>query len=103
WSDDGESLRDESVAEPSHSPADVVLTNVVKRFGDRLILNRVSLTARAGETVALIGPSGGGKSTLLRCVNGLTPFEDGEIRIGSHVLRARDNCRAAVQQLRQTF
>ena len=87
----------------SDRPADVVLTDVVKRFGDRLILDHVCLTVRAGETVALIGPSGGGKSTLLRCVNGLVPFDEGEIRVGSHALGGRangQNHRATLQQLR---
>ncbi len=86
--------------------ADVTLTDVVKRFGDRLILDHVSLTVRSGETVALIGPSGGGKSTLLRCVNGLTTFDEGEVRVGPHVLRGQAsgrNHRASLQRLRCTM
>ena len=65
----------------------VVLTNVAKRYGSREVLADVSLTVNCGETVALIGPSGGGKSTLLRCINGLNTFDAGEIRVGPHVLR----------------
>ncbi len=68
--------------------ATLTLTNVTKRFGGRLVLDGVSLTAAPGEMVAVIGPSGGGKSTLLRCANGLTPFDAGEVRVGAHVLRA---------------
>lgn len=67
-------------------PNQVVLTNVSKRFGERTILQDVSLEVEGGETVALIGPSGGGKSTLLRCINGLTMFDRGEIRVGPDVL-----------------
>ncbi|HJZ87632.1 MAG TPA: amino acid ABC transporter ATP-binding protein [Polyangia bacterium] len=81
---------------------ELVLKNVCKRFADHVVLDSVSLRVAAGETVALIGPSGGGKSTLLRCVNGLTPFDQGEIVVGPHVLspqaaggRAAQNGRAA--------
>jgi polar amino acid transport system ATP-binding protein len=67
-------------------PIDVEITDLTKRFGDRHILRGVSLKVKAGETVALIGPSGGGKSTLLRCINGLQTFDGGEIRVGTHRL-----------------
>jgi ABC-type polar amino acid transport system ATPase subunit len=66
----------------------IVLTDLTKRFGERLVLDRITLTVNPGETVALIGPSGGGKSTLLRCLNGLNTFDAGEARIGTHVLRS---------------
>ena len=45
------------------------------------MLDGVSLCVRRGEVAAVIGPSGGGKSTLLRCINGLEPFEDGEVQV----------------------
>jgi polar amino acid transport system ATP-binding protein len=66
----------------------VHIERVVKRYGPRLILDEVSLTIRGGETVALIGPSGGGKSTLLRCINGLNSVDGGEVRVGPHSLQA---------------
>jgi ABC-type polar amino acid transport system ATPase subunit len=67
----------------------VSLRNVTKRYGERTILNDISLEIPAGKTVALIGPSGGGKSTLLRCVNGLNTFDAGEIQVGEHVMTPR--------------
>ena len=52
-----------------------------KRFGGVEVLKGISLTVRPGEVAAIIGPSGGGKSSFLRCVNGLERFEDGEIEV----------------------
>jgi polar amino acid transport system ATP-binding protein len=77
-----------------------------KRFGERVILNDVSLDVTPGETVALIGPSGGGKSTLLRCLNGLNTFEGGEIQVGQHSLTPGDTHNgksAALQQVRRSL
>jgi polar amino acid transport system ATP-binding protein len=81
----------------------ITLTNVTKRFDDRLVLDGIDLTVRAGETVALIGPSGGGKSTLLRCLNGLNCFDAGTINVGPHVLDAAQSGRphAAVAAVRR--
>jgi polar amino acid transport system ATP-binding protein len=78
--------------------------NLTKRFGSRLVLDGVALTVNAGEIVALIGPSGGGKSTLLRCLNGLNTFDGGEIHVGDHVLRPGASARGeAVMQMRRLF
>jgi polar amino acid transport system ATP-binding protein len=71
--------------------AEIRLTGVCKCFGSRKVLNGVDLTIRSGETVALLGPSGGGKSTLLRCLNGLNTIDAGEIHVGPHVLKAGCN------------
>ena len=57
----------------------VELHNVVKRFGANTVLDRVSLTVEAGEIIAIIGRSGSGKSTMLRCINGLEPIQEGRI------------------------
>ena len=74
----------------TNPPADDIirLEEITKRYGDRLVLDRISLTVRAAQTVALIGPSGGGKSTLLRCINGLNNFDEGNVQIGPHRLTA---------------
>ncbi len=64
----------------------ISVANVTKRFGTRLVLDDVSIDIQSGQTVALLGPSGGGKSTLLRCVNGLNTLDAGQIRVGEHRL-----------------
>lgn len=88
----------------SPSSCAVVVANVSKRFGARTVLNGVNLEIPAGATVALLGPSGGGKSTLLRCLNGLNDFDSGEIRIGPHILRpGRAANGAALPLVRRLF
>jgi polar amino acid transport system ATP-binding protein len=59
-----------------------------KNHGDLEVLRDVSLSVERGKVAAIIGPSGGGKSTLLRCINGLEPFERGTIRVGDLLLSA---------------
>lgn len=82
----------------------ITLRDVTKRFGQRTILHEVSLTIPPGETVAVLGPSGGGKSTLIRCLNGLNTFDSGEIQIGPHRLGAGvGNPREVVGQVRRSL
>ncbi len=76
-----------------------------KLHGSAEILRDVSLSVERGEVAAIIGPSGGGKSTLLRCINGLETFERGEVRVGDHRLGAdlgRHERGAVVRALRRT-
>jgi polar amino acid transport system ATP-binding protein len=55
------------------------IEHVRKSFGDKLVLDDISLDIAAHEVVCLIGASGSGKSTLLRCINLLEPIDDGAI------------------------
>lgn len=64
----------------------IELTDIEKRFGDVPVLKGVSLRIPEGSVMALIGPSGGGKSTLLRCINLLEIPTSGKIRIGEEEL-----------------
>ena len=56
-------------------------TGIVKRFGDFVALDDVDLSVATGRLTALLGPSGGGKSTLLRIIGGLEQPDAGEVRI----------------------
>ena len=58
----------------------IAVANLVKYRDGRPVLDGITLRVAEGEVAAIIGPSGGGKSTLLRCVNGLETFHDGEVR-----------------------
>ena len=61
--------------------ADVVLKNVTKRFGDTLALDNVSMSVPDGAFVVLLGPTGAGKTTILRMVSGLDQPDAGEVFI----------------------
>lgn len=61
---------------------------IVKCYGENRVLDLVSLRVEAGERAALIGPSGGGKTTLLRCALGLEPFDAGEIIVDGVAVKA---------------
>ncbi|MBK6308288.1 MAG: ATP-binding cassette domain-containing protein, partial [Gemmatimonadetes bacterium] len=60
----------------------VSVSHVSKRFGAYTALDDVSFDVRSGELVALLGPSGGGKSTILRIIAGLELPDEGSIVLG---------------------
>ena len=64
----------------------VELIDVVKRYGQHTVLNGVSLKVEKGEIIAIIGRSGSGKSTMLRCVNGLEPIQGGTVAFDGTVV-----------------
>lgn len=60
--------------------------NLRKRFGDTEVLKGVSLSLKKGEVLSIIGSSGGGKTTLLRCLNFLEKANSGEIYVNGNVV-----------------
>jgi arginine/ornithine transport system ATP-binding protein len=87
-------------------PPVLLAENVTKRFGQTEVLRGISLTANAGDVIALIGSSGSGKSTFLRCLNLLERPNSGKIELNGETLKLsaeRDGALNAsdAQQLRR--
>jgi octopine/nopaline transport system ATP-binding protein len=60
-----------------------------KSFGNLEVLKGVSLTARQGDVISIIGASGSGKSTMLRCINFLEVPDAGEVVIGGELIQTK--------------
>ncbi|MEO6015112.1 MAG: amino acid ABC transporter ATP-binding protein [Devosia sp.] len=76
----------------------VRVENLHKSFGANAVLKGINLSVEPGEVVALIGRSGSGKSTMLRCLNGLETIAGGTIEIAGHKMSYRP---AALRDLRR--
>lgn len=61
--------------------------NLNKSFGDNKVLDNISFEVNSGEVCVLLGKSGVGKTTILRCINGLEDFDDGEIIVDNCVMK----------------
>ncbi len=60
-------------------------SHVTKHYDDKLIFSDLSFEVHKGDRIAILGDNGTGKTTILKCINGLTDFESGEIRFGANV------------------
>ncbi len=60
--------------------------DLVQRHGDLTVLRGITLSVPRGEVAVIIGPSGGGKSTFLRCLNGLERFQGGSVTVAGQSL-----------------
>jgi ABC-type histidine transport system ATPase subunit len=77
--------------ELNDKPIALIADNIHKRFGDLEVLKGVSLTARQGDVISMIGSSGSGKSTFLRCINFLESPDLGRIVLdGEEVMVRKD-------------
>ncbi len=85
----------------------IEMSNVHKWYGDFPVLQDCSLSVEAGQVVVVCGPSGSGKSTLIKVINGLEPFQKGEITVDCISVGAPDTdlpgLRARIGMVFQNF
>lgn len=79
----------------------ISISGLRKQFGDSVVLDGIDLTIQLGERIVIIGPSGTGKSTLLRCLNFLDAPDAGLIRIGDLAVDAARASKAEILALRR--
>ncbi|MDA0691897.1 MAG: amino acid ABC transporter ATP-binding protein [Nitrospinae bacterium] len=60
----------------------IAVNGLYKHFGEKPVLRGIDCHVKKGEVLVLIGPSGSGKSSLLRCIGGLEPFQEGSVQVG---------------------
>ena len=88
---------------PSGAPI-LAMRDVVKSFGERRVLDRVSIDVGRGEVLCLIGPSGSGKSTLIKCANALERPDSGSVIFeGSLVLADHRDVRTVRRRMGMVF
>ncbi len=91
----------------AEQPIAIRVEGLKKSFGSHEVLKGVSLTAREGDVVAIIGGSGSGKSTMLRCINFLETPSGGSIEIGGEKVEMRSDGvpsnRKQIERLRQSL
>lgn len=76
--------------DPGASSVIVTARGVEKRFGQLQVLKGIDLTVRKGEVIVVVGASGSGKTTFIRCINHLEKIEKGRIEVNGHLIGYRE-------------
>jgi len=83
------SAQNAASAAAQNAAVKLVARDIHKRFGENEVLKGVSLAANAGDVISIIGSSGSGKSTFLRCINFLERPNAGEIIVDGEPVRTK--------------
>ncbi len=59
--------------------------DLVKRYGEELVLDHITLEVRKGESIGIVGPNGAGKSTFLRILAGIEPYDSGTLEVNGSI------------------
>ena len=79
----------------------LTVRNVAKKFGDTQVLRGVELSVNKGDVIAIIGQSGGGKTTLLRCINFLETADSGEMEFDGEHFQLSHISKRDIQKIRR--
>lgn len=79
----------------------IKIENLYKKFNDLEVLKGINLEIKKGEVIVIIGPSGTGKSTLLRCLNYLESPDSGIIEIGNMKIDTENVTKHEISALRR--
>ena len=79
----------------------LTVRNVAKKFGDTQVLRGVELSVNKGDVIAIIGQSGGGKTTLLRCINFLETADSGEMEFDGEHFQLKHISKRDIQKIRR--
>ena len=94
----GPFLQDMPGQDVASGQALLTMEHVTKQFEESLILDDISLTIKKGEVIVLVGSSGCGKSTMLRCINALEPIQGGIIRLGEEQIDPKSRGLTSIRQ-----
>ena len=83
---------------------DEIVVNVQglhKHYGQTHVLKGIDLEVTAGEVVVILGASGSGKSTFIRCLNGLETYSEGSLKVGGFILQPRTPAMKVLKKIRK--
>ena len=83
--------------------ANVVLKDIIKRFGSVQVIHGIDVSIADGEFIVIVGPSGCGKSTLLRMVAGLETVSSGDIFIGDEAVKDKEPMERDIAMVFQNY